>query len=200
MGATRRATNGRSNVRHRTTRPVEPHAPAAQRFTSTVVHTMAVVGGAIVVRDTGAKGLGIFAARRIPAGAFVARFDGDRLSLSEAKALPAALRSHCVRIPGSGVVVNCLPLRNALVCVGSRYTLPAALRGSLTGLAGLANASKKGDANAKLVVVRNDDAVPWRRLRARELVESLEPEASPQACRDIEKGEEITFYYKYKSY
>ena len=197
MGATRRAMNGRSNVRHRTARPVEPRAPAQQRFTSTVAPTIPIVGAAIVVRDAGAKGLGVFAARRIPAGAFVARFDGERLSVGEAKALPADLRSHCVRIPGSDTVINCLPLRNALVRTGSRYTLPAVLRGSLTGLAGLANASKKGAANARLVVLRNDAAVPWRRLRARELVESLEPEAFLKACRDIERGEEVTFYYKY---
>ena len=197
MGATRRARNGRSNVRHRKTRPVEPRVPEEQRFTSTVAQTLPVVGGAVVVRDADLKGLSIFAVGHIPAGAFVARFDGVRLSLSAARALPAAMRSHCIRIPGSATVVDCRPLRDALLCKGDEYSLPDTLRDSLTGLAGLANASEKGAANAKLVVLCNDAAVPWRRLRSRELVESLEPEAFLQACRDIERGEEVTFYYKY---
>ena len=148
----------------------------------------------------GAYGKGLFARKALLVGTVICPYDGKLLSEPEAK---GKVKTHMIKPRGSHFIVDGLPLANSLRWdkTDKKYW-PQDLELWDMGWACIANSSAGGVSNAKMLTLRDDrdvraaeyDEETQARLPTR-VLEILSTRAYLVASRDIEKDEEILWYY-----
>lgn len=171
-----------------------PRVAASELAAAIDEHAVAVRASLIA-----GAGRGLFLTRDVPAGAVITEYAGADGSIPAAgQSVDRSATTHMLRVPDESRVIDGLLVAAAL-CVDARtdtWRIPSVWRRSLGALANAAHYRR--DANAKLVWVHDDRALPAPAAATgmpRDVWNVLPKAAFLVATRPLAAGDEVLWWY-----